>query len=131
MEIIGNRRKKKLYQNIYPEVKHLGIFVSRYVYIFFFSIIKPSFLFSLFLDIQDSYFQNWTKDFVCKPFYFVIFYQRKITDAYQSILKVSKSQKQFFLKLHCPKSELNFGKISALASKMGQIKKKIEALYHS
>ena len=39
-------------------------------------------------------------------------------------LKVSKSEKQFFLKLHCPKINLNFWKISALASKMGKIKKK-------
>ena len=39
------------------------------------------------------------------------------------ILKVSKSQKQFFLKLHCPPKDLHFWQISALASKMGQIKK--------
>ena len=40
------------------------------------------------------------------------------------VLKVSKSQKHFFLKLHCPKSYLNFWQISALTSKMGQIKMK-------
>ena len=38
-------------------------------------------------------------------------------------LKVSKSQKQFFLKLNCSKSALNFWHISALASKICQIKK--------
>ena len=38
------------------------------------------------------------------------------------LLKVSESQKQFFLKLHCPNSDLNFWQISALASKMDQIK---------
>ena len=37
---------------------------------------------------------------------------------------VNKSEKQFFLKLHCPKSDLNFWQISALASKMGQLKEK-------
>ena len=31
-------------------------------------------------------------------------------------LKVSKSQKHFFLKLHCPKNELNIRQNSALAS---------------
>ena len=36
-------------------------------------------------------------------------------------VKVSKSQKQFFLKLHWPKSDRNFWRISALASNMGQI----------
>ena len=46
-----------------------------------------------------------------------------------SHIKVSKSQKQFFLKLHCPKSDLNFWQISALASKMGQIKRKKEKQY--
>ena len=38
-------------------------------------------------------------------------------------LKVCKYQKQVFLKLHCPKSKRNVCKISALASKMGHIKK--------
>jgi hypothetical protein len=38
-------------------------------------------------------------------------------------LEVSKSQKQFFLKLHCPQNDRQFWQISALASKMGQIKK--------
>ena len=42
------------------------------------------------------------------------------------LLKVSKSKKQFFLKLHCPKSDLNFWHISALAFKKGQIKR----IYH-
>ena len=45
------------------------------------------------------------------------------------LLKVSKSQKQFFLKLHCPKSDLNFWQISALGFKIGQIKR-IKALYY-
>ena len=45
-------------------------------------------------------------------------------------LKVSKSQKQFFLKLHCPEIDLNFWQISALASKMGQIKKNKHTLLH-
>ena len=41
---------------------------------------------------------------------------------FSTLLKVSKPQKQFFLKLHCPKSNLNFLQISALAFKMGQKK---------
>ena len=36
----------------------------------------------------------------------------------------------FFLKLHHPKSDQDFWRISALASKMGQIKKKMKALYY-
>ena len=36
--------------------------------------------------------------------------------------KFRKCQKQFFLKLHWPKSKRNFWRISILASKMGQIK---------
>ena len=51
-------------------------------------------------------------------------------NTWTGFLKVSTSQKQFFLKLHCPKINLNFWQISALAFKMGQIKK-IKAHYYS
>ena len=46
-------------------------------------------------------------------------------------LKISYSQKQLFFKLHCQKSHLNFWQLSALASKMGQIKKRLFIIVNS
>ena len=45
--------------------------------------------------------------------------------------KVSKSQKQFFLKHHCPKSDQNFWRISAQASKMVQMNKNEGTLWYA
>ena len=70
--------------------------------------------YSIFLPIG----WEWTKQtYISIPYMKACFMTAQISH----LLKVRKSQKELFLKIHCPKSKRNFWRISALASRMGQI----------
>ena len=70
--------------------------------------------YSIFLPIG----WEWTKQtYISIPYMKACF----MTAQNSHLLKVRKSQKQLFLKLHCPKSKQNIWRISALASRMDQM----------
>ena len=80
----------------------------------------PEELFPTHLEV----FHPDNEDFKVFSQYFTkLFEEWILTNKHILFLKVGKSGKQSFLKLHCPKRDRKFWRISALASKMGQIRK--------
>ena len=63
---------------------------------------------------------NWESTYICywcQPYQcFSDFNQYSFVKGNKTIVKVSKSQKHFFLRLHCPKNERNIRQNSALWS---------------
>ena len=76
----------------------------------FHACLKNFILFTLFTAVSD--FQQ-LKTMCWQSFI------KNICFYFQHVLKVSKSQKHFFLKLHCPKNERNIRQNSALESRIG------------
>ena len=83
--------------------------------------IPPSNPFSLFyfawyiICIQTIHMCPWTLDINRKSIFFISTKLTLILE-FVELLKVSKSQKNFFLQLHCPKNERNIWQNFALAS---------------